>query len=93
MNWDAMVRTADGIKELTFADYGRELIARLCGREYKTKHWSNYPYSVFFYFADDEVMQNEIGIYTHPTAWAIYVDSDIQYFKVQENDQGSGGGE
>ena len=81
MDWDNLVRTVDGIKEMSYREFVLELEKRLDGREYKSKVWSNYPNSTFFYLNNDDVMQDEIAIYTSPTAWAIYVSGDIRQYK------------
>ena len=79
MDWDSVVRMENGIKEMSYTEFIDELEKRLDGKKYKTKKWVNYPMSTFFYFADDDVMQDEIAIYTKPTAWGIFVDGDIMY--------------
>ena len=50
-----------------------EFEEKLCGilkekhnrENFKRKVWKNYPHSVFYYFENDEKMQNEIAIFTN----------------------------
>jgi hypothetical protein len=79
MDWDSVVRMEEGIKEIGHSQFIEELEKRLDGKKYKSKRWSNYPNSTFYYFENDNVMQDEIAIYTAPTAWAIYVDGNIRW--------------
>ena len=67
------------IKDMSYSEFVAELERRLDGKKYKSKKWANYPKSTFFYFANDNEMQDEIGIYTAPTAWGLYVDGVIHY--------------
>ena len=79
MDWDSVVMMEKGITEMSYTEFIAEMEKRLDGKKYKSKKWVNYPKSIFFYFADDNVMQDEIAIYTAPTAWGIYVDGNIMY--------------
>jgi hypothetical protein len=43
------------------------------GRQIKSRLWSNYPNSIFYYWIDDNKTDNEIAIYTSENAWGIYI--------------------
>ena len=79
MDWDSMVMMEEGIKNLKYPQFIEELEKRLDGKKWKSYRWANYPKSTFYYFENDNVMQDEIAIYTSPTAWGIFVDGDIRY--------------
>lgn len=61
------------LSKITHDEFIEELEKRLNGKKYKTKYWSNYPKSIFYYYEDDNEMTREIAAYTASDAWGIYV--------------------
>lgn len=63
------------IKEqiMSYSEFVVELNKRLNGKSFKTKKWLNYPNSIFFYYLDDDIMKDEIGIYTDKYTYKIFI--------------------
>jgi len=61
------------METLKFDEFMTLLNIRAAGRKYKEKSWSNYPTSIFYYWDDDEQMQNEIAAFTSNTTYGIYI--------------------
>lgn len=66
-------RKEENMTNLSFSEFIEMLDTKSNGRKFKSKRWMNYPKSIFYYWEDDEQMQNEIAIYTCETAWGIYI--------------------
>ncbi len=61
------------MEKLTLGNFLLELNQKLNGRKYKAIRWSNYPNSFFYYYDDDNVMYEEIAIWTDENHYGIYV--------------------
>ena len=64
------------MRELSYLEFYNIVKNRAGNRTLKTKIWSNYPNSIFVYFADEmdtDIMDKEIAIYTNRFAWAIFI--------------------
>jgi hypothetical protein len=61
------------MKKINFQDFILDLNQKLNGKQYKTKKWSNYPNSIFYYYKDDDEMQYEIAVWTNETTYGIFI--------------------